>query len=124
MCSPTGASAALLRYLDQGITTLLLSVPLALEYEAKCHLAEHRLVSGLSTKEVDAFINTLIAIAEPVHIRFLWRPQVRDPNDDMVLETAVNGRADAIVTFNQRDLMDAPKRFGIRALLPREALEL
>ncbi|MBV9267417.1 MAG: putative toxin-antitoxin system toxin component, PIN family [Acidobacteriaceae bacterium] len=121
--SPTGASAALLRYLDQGLATILLSVPLALEYEAKCQLPEHRLICQLSTEEVDAFINTLIAISEPVHIRFVWRPQVRDPNDEMVLETAVNGGADAIVTFNQRHFAEPSRRFGIPALLPREALK-
>ncbi len=120
--SPKGASAAVLRLLDAGRVTILLSVALALEYEAVCHLPEHRLASGLATSEVTLFVNTLIALAEPVHVHFLWRPQLRDAGDEMVLETAVNGRADALVTFNRRDYAAIPSRFGIDLLLPREIL--
>jgi hypothetical protein len=54
-------------------------------------------------------------------VHFLWRPQLRDAGDEMVLETAVNGQADAIVTFNRRHYGDAPARFGILLLLPAEA---
>ena len=101
---------------------LLLSVPLALEYEAVCHKAEHRLAAGLSERQVDIFVNAVIAMAEPVETHFLWRPQLRDPNDEMVLEAAVNGRADALVTFNLRDFGNVPRRFGVELLLPREAI--
>lgn len=121
--SPQGASAALMRCLDQEGVTLLLSVPLALEYEALCHLPEHRLASGLSKRSVEVFLNTLIGFAESVDVHFLWRPQLHDPGDEMVLETAVNGRAAAIVTFNQRDDGSAPESLGIKVLLPREALK-
>ncbi|MBL8296031.1 MAG: PIN domain-containing protein, partial [Bryobacterales bacterium] len=61
--------------------------------------------------------------AQPVQSFFLWRPQLRDPGDEMVLEAAVNGRADAIVTFNRRDYGTAPLQFGLAVLLPREASE-
>jgi predicted nucleic acid-binding protein len=122
MRSPSGASAAILRAARQGETTLLLSVALALEYEAICSAAEHQVASGLSGREVDIFINAVIALAEPVQTHFLWRPQLRDPGDEMVLEAAVNGRADALVTFNLRDFGSAPARFGVDLLLPREAI--
>jgi predicted nucleic acid-binding protein len=52
----------------------------------------------------------------------MWRPQLRDPADELVLEAAVNGRADAVVTFNRRDFGDAPAAFGIEVLTPAEAL--
>ena len=120
--SPSGASAALLQHLNDGDFTLLLSVPLALEYEAVCHLAEHRLASGLSAKEIDVFVNTLIVLAEPIEAHYRWRPQLRDAGDEMVLETAINGSADALVTFNERNYRDAHVMFGIEVLLPREAL--
>jgi hypothetical protein len=58
----------------------------------------------------------------PVEAPYLWRPQLPDPGDEMVREAAVNGEADAIVTFNQRDFGQAPKTFGIDLLLPRDAL--
>jgi predicted nucleic acid-binding protein len=106
----------------RGSSTLLLSVALALEYEAICFRAEHRVASGLSEQEVDIFLTGVIAMAEPVATHFLWRPQLRDASDEMVLETAVNGRADALVTFNMRDFGTAPARFGIEVLLPREAI--
>ena len=122
MRSPAGASAAILRSIRQGEATPLLSVPLALEYEAICHIADHRLAAGLSERQVDIFVTAVIAMAEPVETHLLWRPQLRDANDEMVLEAAVNGRADVLVTFNQRDFGTAPKRFGVELLLPREAI--
>jgi len=67
-------------------------------------------------------VSAVIALAEPVAIHFLWRPQLRDANDEMVLEAAVNGKADALVTFNMRDFGDAPIRFGVEVLLPRAAI--
>ncbi len=122
MRSTAGASAAILRAARDGKATLLLSVPLVLEYEAICHEAEHRLAAGMSERRVEIFVDAIIAMAEPVETHFLWRPQLRDPNDEMVLEAAVNGRADALVTFNLRDFGNAPGRFGIDLLLPRTAI--
>ena len=122
MRSPTGASAAILRLARQGGVTLVASVALALEYEAVCGRAEHRLASGLSEDEVDVFVTAVIALAQPVEVHFLWRPQLRDPGDEMVLDAAVNGSADAVVTFNVRDFGTVLPQFGVEVLLPREAI--
>lgn len=122
MRSPAGASAAVIRAVRQKKATLLVSVPLAIEYEAVCRRPEQCLAAGLSAMEVDVFLSALIAMAEPVETHFLWRPQLRDPNDEMVLEAAVNGRADVLVTFNVRDYGTAPAQFGVEVLLPREAI--
>jgi putative PIN family toxin of toxin-antitoxin system len=122
MRSPSGASAAILRTARQGKITLLVSVPLALEYEATCSEAEHQLAAGLSEREIRIFLDAVVAMAEPVKTHFLWRPQLRDPGDEMVLETAVNGRADTLVTFNVRDFGTVPARFGIALMIPREAI--
>ena len=122
MRSPAGASAAIIRVVRQRQATLLLSVPLAMEYEASCRRSEHREESGLSVKQVEIFLDAIIAMGEPVRTHFLWRPQLRDPNDEMVLEAAVNGRADALVTFNVRDYGTTPAQFGVEVLLPREAI--
>lgn len=123
MRSPRGASAAILRAARIRQTTLLTSVPLALEYEAVCHRAEHQLASGLTRHEVTIFVDAMIALSEPVETHFLWRPQLHDPGDEMVLEAAVNGYADALVTFNMRDFGVVPLRFGIPVLRPREVME-
>ena len=111
-----------MRAARQGETTLLASVALAMEYDAVCSEAEPRLAAGLSDWEVDVFVTAVIALAEPVEMHFLWRPQLRDPGDEMVLEAAINGHADALVTFNVRDFGVAPSRFGVELLLPREAI--
>jgi putative PIN family toxin of toxin-antitoxin system len=123
MRSPTGASAAIIRKARRGKVALLLSVPLAMEYEAVCVRPEHQLASGLTEQEVRIFVDAVIAIAEPVKIHYLWRPQLRDPSDEMVLETAVNGQAKLLITFNVRDYGTAPARFGIEVMTPREAVE-
>jgi putative PIN family toxin of toxin-antitoxin system len=123
MRSPGGASAEILRKARQGRITLLMSVPLAMEYEAICSEAEHRLAAGLSEREVEIFLDAVVAMAEPVTTHFLWRPQLRDPGDEMVLEAAVNGQADLLVTFNVRDFGTVPSRFGIEVMISRNALE-
>jgi len=122
MRSPGGASAAILRTARNGRVTLLVSVPLGMEYEAVCLELEHRLAAGLSEREVEIFLDAVLAMAEPVKTHFLWRPQLRDPGDEMVLEAAVNGRANALVTFNVRDFGTVPARFGIKLMVPREAI--
>ena len=122
MRSPGGASAAILRAARQDEVTLLVSVPLAMEYEATCSEPEHQLAAGLSEQEVGIFLDAILVMAEPVKAHFLWRPQLRDPGDEMVLETAVNGRADVLVTFNVRDFGSVPERFGIEVMIPREAI--
>lgn len=121
--SPTGVSATLLDGALSRTFTLLLSVALALEYEAICCAPQQRSVSGLSEAEAETVVSALCAVAEPVESRFLWRPQLRDPGDEMVLETAVNGNAHALVTFNRRDFGAASGRFGLAVLTPRQALE-
>jgi putative PIN family toxin of toxin-antitoxin system len=122
MRSPTGASAAIVRAARENKATLLLSVALAVEYEAVCRRPQHHMEAGLSLRQVEKFLDAVIAMAEPVDTHFLWRPQLRDPNDEMVLEAAVNGGAEAVVTFNVRDYGGAPSLFGVDVLLPREAI--
>ena len=122
LISPSGASAALVEQALDRRFTLLLSVPLVLEYEEACSSPAQRIASGLAEPDVGMIVSALRALAEPVHSWFLWRPQLRDPADEMVLEAAVNGNADALVTFNSRDFGDAPGAFGIEMLSPRQAL--
>jgi predicted nucleic acid-binding protein len=93
-----------------------------MEYEAICSEAEHQLAAGLNEREVEIFPDAVLAMAEPVRTHFLWRPQLRDSGDEMVLEAAVNGRADALVTFNLRDFGMVPARFGIELMMPREVI--
>jgi putative PIN family toxin of toxin-antitoxin system len=120
--SPTGASAALLRAGRNKQACLLASAAMVLEYEAVCTLANHRTAAHISLEDVQDFLNTLAAILEPVEPYFSWRPQLSDANDEMVLETAINGRAHGIVTFNVRHFGTAPQLFGIGLWKPSEAI--
>ena len=73
--------------------------------------------------QVTSLLDAVVALAEPVATHFLWRLQLRDPSVEMVLEAAVNGRADAVVTFNRQDYGDSAARFGTELLLPRESIK-
>ncbi len=101
---------------------LLLSVPLMLEYESVLIRPVHLEACNLRSEEVGLILDDLATVARPVRLAFRWRPQLADPNDDMVLETAVNGNASAIVTFNQRDFARGVRDLGCAVIAPAEAL--
>lgn len=82
---------------------------------------EQRVAHGLNVREVDRLLSALATVIEPVTVHIAWRPQLRDPSDEMVLEAAINGRADALVTFNVNDFQPA-KRFGLPVVRPVEIL--
>ena len=84
---------------------------------------QHLLASKLAAEDVGILLDAVASVSEPVWPTFLWQPSLRDADDDMVLEVAVNGRADAIVTFNRRDFRLATARFGIEVLSPGAAIE-
>jgi predicted nucleic acid-binding protein len=93
-----------------------------MEYEAVMSRPEHLAAAGLSLADIGALLDALVRVAEPVRLAFLWRPMLRDANDDMVLETAVNGQADRLITFNRRHFVAIGSRFGINVCAPRDAL--
>ena len=121
--SITGGSNAVLREVAYGRLTPLVTPALFLEYEAVLKRAEQRLVHGLSLGEIDRFLAALASASEAVEVSFQWRPQLADANDEMVLEAAVNGHADALVTHNVKDFAKAAPRFGLRVLRPGELLK-
>lgn len=116
-----GASFAVLQHLRKGSFVALASVPLFLEYEAVLKRPEQLAVGPRTSAMVDAFLDALSLRTEPVHLHFLWRPQLRDPADEMVLETALNGRADALITFNVNDFSPA-RKFGLAVVTPVDLL--
>jgi putative PIN family toxin of toxin-antitoxin system len=118
-----GAGNAVLRLAAERRIRLLATPPLFLEYEDVLKRPEHRLAHGLTIEQIDEFLAELAAIIEPVDVHFQWRPQTRDPNDEMVLEAAINGQADAIVTYNVVDFAEAGEHFEISVMRPGALLK-
>lgn len=117
--SGRGASALLLSLVGRGRFEFVVSVPLVIEYEDV-------LMRGLPTGStrravVERILDYLCAVGRRQEVFFLWRPHLRDSGDDLVLELAVAGRCDAILTFNKRDFGNL-ERFGLEVLTPKEFL--
>ena len=124
MRSPAGASAELLRRVIQGEIHMLCSVPLFMEYEAVLMRPEQLAAASAQTQDVENVLDALAMVLLPVPIQYLWRPQLRDPGDDMVLELAVNGMGRGqpvtLVTFNRRDFLPQALNFGISVIGPSQ----
>lgn len=105
---------------NSGRFSIHISVPLVLEYE---DVAKRLLEDILLTEQdVDNILDYLCAVAKRQQIFYLWRPVLKDPKDDMVLELAVAANCDFIVTYNERDFQGA-ERFDLHVVTPREFLE-
>ena len=118
--SPDGASRLWLRSILAGEVTALLSVPLMLQYEAVITRPEHLHECGLSTQDVGRILDALCKVGRPLNISYLWRPILKDPDDEMVLEAAVQGGADVLLTFNEKDFRNA-STFQIQIMRPGPA---
>lgn len=121
--SRRGASNRLLECVARRLISPLVTTALFLEYEDVLLRPEHRLATGLSEEDVQRLLAALASAAEPVEVYFRWRPQLRDPADELVLEAAVNGRADALVTHNIRHFEAAAERFELRVLAPQQCFK-
>jgi putative PIN family toxin of toxin-antitoxin system len=121
--SRRGASNRLVELIALERLRPLVSTALFLEYEDVLQRPENRLATGMSEADVQAFLAAFASAAEGVGVNFRWRPQLKDPKDELVLEAAVNGQADALVTHNVRDFQPAARLFNLRVMLPRELLK-
>jgi putative PIN family toxin of toxin-antitoxin system len=120
--SPRGASRRLTQLLRAGRVQAVATISMFVEYEAVLTQPGNLAAAGLGVAEVEVFLGGLAALVIPVKPHLLWRPQLRDPNDEMVLEAAVIGHANAIVTFNLRDFRPAAARFGIEVERPGDII--
>jgi putative PIN family toxin of toxin-antitoxin system len=115
--SRSGASFKLLSLIDSGLFSVSLTVPLIFEYEDVLK-REHL---GIPSTTADDVLDYLCAVASHHNVHFMWRPYLRDPKDDLVLEAAVASEATHIVTFNTKDF-GGIHRFGVQALWPADFL--
>lgn len=120
--SGTGAAAEIVRLAALEKLTLLMDYKLVCEYRDVALRPQHIAASGTTPEDVEAVIAMLEAIADPVLVLVKHRPLSQDVNDDMVLDVAINGYADAVVTNNIKDFASTAARFGIQVLCPRDFL--
>ena len=115
--SKRGAAYKLLIQLPNGVYRPNISVPLFIEYESVAKRAG--VVSSLTGRDVNAILDFILSKSSIREIFYLWRPYLRDPKDDLVLEVAVESKSKYIITFNKRDFKGIEK-FGIKAATPKE----
>ncbi len=124
LLGPGGASRAVLRAALEGHLEPVMGASLFAEYEAL--MSRHQLFEGsvLSSDERDEVLDAFLSVCRWTRIYFLWRPNLRDEADNHVLELAVAGGAEAIITKNTRDFVRGDLAFpGIRILTPVEILK-
>ncbi len=119
--SRNGASFKLLTLLDSSKFEFHLSVPLVLEYESVAKRISRSI--GLTHSDIDDVIDYICTTGNHRKVHFLWRPNLKDPSDDFVLELAVESECKYIVTHNIRDFLGSEK-FKIKAITPQELLRV
>ena len=119
--SRRGASYRLLTWIGKDKFEANISVPLVLEYESVAkRLVQENIVTEVT---IDSILNYMCRTANQKEIFFLWRPTLKDPKDDMVLELAFAASCDYIVTYNKSDFQGVEK-FGIQPVTPKEFLKV
>jgi len=120
--SPTGAARQLVLDVLDGKDCLIMSTSLMLEYEAVLTRPKVLEMIGIDATAVLSVLDELAGLCAPVALDYRWRPVASDPDDDMVIETAINGGADLIATFNIADMRVGAERFGIAVERPATVL--
>jgi putative PIN family toxin of toxin-antitoxin system len=116
--SPTGASRQLVVDALDGKFALLLSTSLLLEYESVLLRPPHLARARASVSDVTEILDALAGLCVPVVFDYRWRPTGAHTDDELVIETAINGHADAVATFNVRDMREVGARFGFQTRRP------
>ena len=119
--SSLGASFQILRLLDAKKIKPVISTPLLFEYEDV--LKREQTILELSHRQVDIILDNICALSDFQKIYFLWRPHLKDPKADHILEVAVASKTKTIVTYNLKDFKRVEK-FGIQAITPGNYLEV
>ena len=120
LMSKQGASYKLLMSLEDNKFIPNVSVPLFLEYESVTK--RDGVITALNFKEIDSILDYILSNSRVRKVFYLWRPYLKDPKDDLVLELAVESQSEYIITFNKKDFKGSEK-FGIRAVTPQEFMK-
>ncbi|MBI1937238.1 MAG: putative toxin-antitoxin system toxin component, PIN family [Ignavibacteriales bacterium] len=119
--SRNGFSFDLLSIIDDKRFSVFISVPLIIEYEYA--IKKNKSKIKLAKSDIDAILDYICLTSEKRKIFYLWRPYLRDPKDDMILELAVESESDYIISFNKRDFSGVEK-FSLQVITPKEFLKI
>lgn len=119
--SKRGASHKLLYQVSRQKFEQSVSPTLIFEYESVAKRESQNI--PLTSKDIDIIIDMICEWSVKCEVFFLWRPELKDPNDDFILELAIESKSEFIITYNKRDFRGIEK-FGIKALTPKEFLKL
>ncbi len=119
--SSLGASFKILSLIDSGKFEFYLSVALVLEYEAVAKRSSQKL--ELTDSDIEDLIDYMCVVGKSRQVHFLWRPSLKDPSDDFILELAVESECNYIVTHNIRDFAGAEK-FKVKIITPQKFLKI
>ena len=98
---------------------MVVSTPVFFEYEDVLHRPNF---AHLTARDVDDFLDFIASVCDRCQVNFLWRPLLLDPDDDLILEAAVSGGVDAIVTYNQKDFIGC-EQFAVRVISPSDFIK-
>lgn len=118
--SRNGFSFKLLSIIDDSRFSVFISVPLILEHEDVIKRSKSQI--KLNFTEISNILDYICLIGKKRKIFYLWRPFLKDPKDDMILELAVESECDYIITFNKKDFKNIEK-FNLKVLTPKELLK-
>ena len=118
--SKKGASYKLLYQVSRQKFEQSISPTLIFEYESVAKRESQNI--PLTSKNIDTIIDMICEWSIKCEVFFLWRPVLRDPKDDFILELAIESRSEFIITYNKKDFIGIEK-FGIKALTPKEFLK-
>ncbi|MDB4224466.1 putative toxin-antitoxin system toxin component, PIN family [Granulosicoccus sp.] len=121
--SRRGASFRLLSELPAKDFEIVLTIPLYTEYQDA--LSRPQILElGYSQNDIKELTRYLASISHKQEIYYLWRPWLKDPKDDMVLEAAFASQSEYIVTYNTKDFVGKgiEKSFGIKPVNAKEFL--
>lgn len=121
--SRRGSSFVILQAIENGLLRGVASTTLLLEYQDVLKRDANLEQFWAKSDEVDIILGMLASRLEPIQINFSWRPQLTNPDNEMVLECSVNAQSATIVTFNVRDFLPEASQFQIEVIQPGTLLQ-
>ncbi|MFP4430478.1 MAG: putative toxin-antitoxin system toxin component, PIN family [Spirochaetaceae bacterium] len=103
--SRRGASYQILQMVRFGEITMAVSLPVFQEYRDLFSREAVQEQLELQPGDSEVLLQFIATIARPTSIHYAWRPNLRDENDDMIMELALASGSQYLITRNTRDFV-------------------